>query len=338
MPLNQFIRLQYFNLPSRNVLSNLHSAPSRPHYLYQARRAIHLLHQIFDEREKKSITSIQQLNRIHKKEYPPASEVKLELYQEGQGTNMFLTEALTYLKPRSYLVEIRIPTTERPGGYRIDHFRDTATDQERKRYLKVGHKRKGRSKEGHILTDCNANYLGHVLSLAYKFLSFGSRFEFHLRQRSSTSASKAVDFALAHRPHLRPDVIKAAMPTGTTFLADPCWSEPKTRGRKPPSKKLTEWKTSETMWALELPAACRELHGTQTPKAIRQLGKWDPNRPGSLPPIALPPERYNDDPGEFPGWNLAPLEEILADDTEEKQDARSAEQRRRIRQERRGRY
>lgn len=95
--------------------------------------------------------------------------------------------------------------------------------------------------------------------------------EFHLHQRSKnteTSPSPTVDWALANCMHLRPDSILAAMPEGTTMLAEPATTDLSFKKKIP--KNLQE-ATSQVMWAVDNEAALKRA-SVMTPERMKKLG------------------------------------------------------------------
>ena len=231
-------------------------------------RAMHLLHNLFV-----GPSGYSQLALIRKRKCPSAEDVMLTLHETPSNKliTMKVSELLPRLKPRSYLTQTVAGTTETPATYRIKIFDDPAvkhvknTTPTSKKY----YKRRGRSKETHFTTDCSASHYSHRLKLAYAFLLEGSRMEFHIRQPSKDKVRTA-DWAMTNNVHLRPDVIQAAMPEGTTMLAHPATTDASLRYRIP-KKAGTK---SEIFWALENPAVLKKLK-LQTPDKIKKLGTWN---------------------------------------------------------------
>ena len=81
--------------------------------------------------------------------------------------------------------------------------------------------RDGNAREFHLKTDASSCHLAHVLSKAYQVLSFRNvdlrRVEFHVTMEEDFS----IEWALQNCPHLRPEMILAAMPPETMVLAPP---------------------------------------------------------------------------------------------------------------------
>ena len=94
--------------------------------------------------------------------------------------------------------------------------------------------------------------------------------EFHLHQKSKDRHNRTVDWALAHCLHLRPDSILAAMPEGTTTLAEPGTSDMSFKKKLP--KNIDQAK-SHLMWVLEHEEALNRGHAG-TPEHIKKLATW----------------------------------------------------------------
>ena len=248
--------------------------PSRGPLQPRATRALHLLHSLF------SSSDVEMLQHVRKKSYPTADEVSLKLLEKGkkEPTTMKLSEALARFEPLSYLVQTKVGTEETPGTYRFLKFNDPGLPSEKTKKSwppKGYYKRKGRSKETHLNTDCPASLLRHRIKLAYGFLMEGSRMEFHLRAKAVARA-ESVDSALRHHLHLRPDTLLAAMPPGTTMLALPATVQLPNRNPQDETK-LSVNKTSDVFWAMEYKPAL-ERFGVSTPPRIKALGTWQDHR------------------------------------------------------------
>ena len=216
------------------------------------------------------------LEHVRKKMYPAADQVSLKLLEKGKTTpiTVTLSEALARFEPFSYLVQTKPGTEETPGTYRFLKFNDPESNRNPKKKGPMSnkyYKRKGRSKETHLLTDCPAALLRHRLKLAYGFLLEGSRMEFHLRSKANARA-ESVDSALRNHLHLRPDTILAAMPPGTTMLAVPATTQPPDKELERESKFFAN-KTSDVFWALEYQPALKRLN-VVTPGWVKKLGTW----------------------------------------------------------------
>lgn len=255
------------------LLTVLRRAPRRTQL--QGSRAFHLLHNIFTDSNKEE--AARQLATVSKKAYPRADDVSLKLVdpQSDEVTTMTLSQALQRLEPLSYLAEAG------PGVYRIQSFPHPGPIKP-VIGIKGSHKpftRAGRGKEFHLTTSCTPQSLHGYLLLSYKFILEGTRMEFHLHQRSRKqkhqkhNPSPTVDWALAHCMHLRPDSILAAMPEGTTMVAEPAVTDLSYK-KKPP--KFQEAK-SQVMWALENEEALRRANVT-TPQKMKKVGKWSCSR------------------------------------------------------------
>ena len=233
-------------------------------------RAIHLIHSLF------SSADIQMLEHVRIKKYPSADEVSLKLLEKGKQTptTVKLSEALARFEPLSYLVQTKAGTEETPGTYKFLKFNDPALPQNQRKagpMSKRYYKRRGRSKETHLNTDCPPALLRHKIKLAYSFLLEGSRMEFHLRSKAAARA-ESVDSALRRHLHLRPDAILAAMPPGTTMLALPGTTQPPDKELERNSKLFAN-KTSDVFWAMENGPALKRLN-LHTSSKIKKLGTW----------------------------------------------------------------
>lgn len=229
----------------------------------------HLLHHLFTDDPVSSVSSARQLASIKGKDYPNVDKVSLRLLKEQSydAITMTLTEALQRLKPCSYLTQVETATETKPGVYRIRQFRDPGKQVPRKekenpRYYKGP----GRGKEVHLMTDCTS-YLSHWSLKAYKFLLEGSRMEIQLHQRSIDS-KESVDWALEHLPHLRPDAILAAMPEGTTMLAEPATTDLSYKQKPLSNADVTK---TTVMWAMENYEALKRAK-VNTRKSIKRIG------------------------------------------------------------------
>ena len=233
-------------------------------------RAIHLIHSLF------SSADVHMLEHVRIKKYPSADEVSLKLLEKGKQTptTVKLSEALARFEPFSYLVQTKAGTEETPGTYKFLKFNDPGLPQNKR---KVGpmskryYKRRGRSKETHLNTDCPPALLRHKMKLAYGFLLEGSRMEFHIRSKAE-ARGESVDSAFRRHLHLRPDAILAAMPPGTTMLALPGTTQPPDKELERKSKLFVN-KTSDVFWAMENGPALKRLN-LHTSSKIKELGTW----------------------------------------------------------------
>lgn len=122
--------------------------------------------------------------------------------------------------------------------------------------------RDGGAREVHLNTSAHPTYLKHVLSKAYHVLCFKDlrlrKVEFHVR----TEKSKGIEWALENCPHLRPEVILAAMPRGTKVLAPP----------------LADGET-KLMWALHFGHIPPEMQDKKTKgdKSAKGVGREEKN-------------------------------------------------------------
>ena len=126
-------------------------------------------------------------------------------------------EALRYIKPMTHLMKVdgeqiyRIAPLE-PPRLPLDDQGNSVEPRGRC---------KGGAHEIQLTTGCSSAYLESVLSGAYRVLSFKTvrrrRVEFHVTAEGGCT----VEWALENCPHLRPEIILAAMPAGTLVLAPP---------------------------------------------------------------------------------------------------------------------
>ncbi|CAF9917828.1 MAG: hypothetical protein ALECFALPRED_000377 [Alectoria fallacina] len=232
---------------------------------FQGSRAFHLIHNLFH-------VEPAVLGSVTRKTFPSAEEISLKLVERGSNkvATMTLSQALQRLKPRDYLAEAG------PEVYRIQTFPDPGPVKVLEESLTnsfVPWARAGRGKEFHLTTSCTPERLRHVLKVSYKFLLEGTRMEFHLHQKVKGQRHRTVDWALANSMHLRPDSILAAMPEGTTMLAEPAITDNSFKKRPP---KNFEEATSQVMWAVENGEVLKRADVT-TPESVKELGKWPKN-------------------------------------------------------------
>ena len=261
---------QSLGICSNNVHTLLRRAPG----LIQPRgsRALHLIHSLF------KLEDMCMLFQVKKKYYPKAEDLSLRLLERNSTPKeMKLSEAVALLQPCSYLTEHAAGTAENPGTYRILKFNDPEAGRDSVKKFdppKGYYKRSGRSKEFHFFTDCAAALLRHRLKAAYNFLLEGSRVEIHLRPRTTNDVA-AVDWALAHHLHLRPESILAAMPAGTTMLTELGTRELDAKSRKDRRRQIL--RISEVFWAMENTAALTRTKGS-TPQRIKNIATWNNHR------------------------------------------------------------
>lgn len=235
---------------------------------FQGSHAFHLVHTLFTTKLDKN--SAKALATVTKKRYPHAENLSLKLIhkESDEVLTMTLSQALQLLKPRSYLAEAE------PGTYRIQTFPEPRSiEVALSKALPRSYKpftRAGRGKEAHLTTTYTPQSLHHLLSTSYKYILEGTRMEFHLRQKSNNSKGRTVDWALANCMHLRPDSILAAMPEGTTMLAEPAVTDLSFKTKLP--KNLQE-QMSQVMWALENEKALQRA-GEGTSKRVKMLARW----------------------------------------------------------------
>ena len=257
------------------------STPAHSHF--QGCRAFHLIHNLFSANVNEH--SRTQLATVGRKTFPRALKVSLQLVDDKSNETITVTleQALQRLEPLSYLAEVK------PGLYRIQTFPDPGpvepVKQPAPRTNYKPYTRAGRGKEIHLTTSATPSYLRNALRISYKYILEGSRMEFHLHEKSERAKSKddpAIDWALAHCMHLRPDSILAAMPPGTTMLATPATTDLSFKKKLPRS---LHHKTSQVMWAMENAEALGRAK-VVTPNRIKKLGQW-PGKESSSDEVSL---------------------------------------------------
>lgn len=213
--------------------------------------------------------SAAQLATASRKTYPRANEVSLRLVdaKSHETVTITLEQALQRLEPLSYLAEAG------PGQYRIQTFPDPGPVKPVKQPEPwtnyKPYTRAGRGKEFHLTTTTAPSHLRNTLRISYKYILEGTRMEFHLHPKSKKD-DPSVDHALAHSMHLRPDSILAAMPPGTTMLAEPATTDLSFKKKLPRNLDLM---TSQVMWAMENAEALKRAK-VVTPKRVKKLGQW----------------------------------------------------------------
>ena len=222
-------------------------------------RCMHLIHQMMTK-----YPVLEQLDSIMKKNVPSSDQIYLRLYdiQDKDLGIMTLPEALERIEPHFHLSQrvsgsthyqirpLRLPTKEKLF----------ATEWEKGGRGNKAFARAGRSKDMPLKTVVTPSHLHQILSAAYEDLIRGARVEFRLGRRTcSSDRIKTLDWALINALHLRPDTILAAMPPGTTTLAQPCYVS----GRE-----------NVMMWALEYAPALKEARAS-TPAFVKRMGTWD---------------------------------------------------------------
>ena len=237
------------------------------HSQFQGSRAFHLVHNLFSAAVNDHSTA--QLASVKKKTYPGPDNLFLKLVEgkRNAAATMTLSQALQRLKPLSYL------DNTGPGRYRIQTLPDPGQILPiQKSPRQSSYKpwtRAGRGKELHLTSTCTPQNLRHLLTCSYKYLLEGSRIEFHLHQKTQDKQNRTPDWALEHCLHLRPDSILAAMPAGTTMLAEPATTD--MSFKKFPEK--FEHQKFHVMWAMENGQSLAKANAA-TPKHIKRLGQW----------------------------------------------------------------
>lgn len=218
-----------------------------------SRHGIHLLHAMFTQAGRESLAKIRNVD------LPLATCTSLNLF-DGKGKDlgtMTLSQALKHIKPGSHLTRLGSMS----GRYEIKSLSvsEATAPLPGSNTDPLKFKRAGRSKEFRLMPDSSAGFMkGMVLRKAYQFLLRGARIEIQLRDpKHKEFTLSAIRSILDENLHLRPDSILAAMPEGTTMLAEPC--------------TLAITGHSSLMWAMEHPASL-ELARVSTPKYIKRWG------------------------------------------------------------------
>ena len=174
------------------------------------RRQIHLVHEIW--------TMFPSGKLARCKEQKLTIQPKPFGLQTKSGKTITITsvkQVLEHIKPMTHLEKL-----DGENLYRVSSL-DPPPDVKKPtgEILEEPGRRDGGAREVHLKTNANSTYLKHVLSKAYEVLCFKNlklrKVEFHVR----TEKDKAIEWALENCPHLRPEVILAAMPLGTKVLA-----------------------------------------------------------------------------------------------------------------------
>ena len=178
-------------------------------------RQLHLVHEIFTNAPTGKLATCEKLNlEIQPKPFQLAT-------LSGLVTVNSVIEALGYIKPMTHLMKL-----DRQKIYQITALNPPPPleyekkSKSLKRFLKT-RRRDGDAHEIEFTTGCNSTNLEKALSNAYQMLARKSkharRVEFHLR----VVGNRSIEWALEKFPHLRPEMILAAMPEQTAVLAPP---------------------------------------------------------------------------------------------------------------------
>lgn len=179
-------------------------------------RTLHLLHQLFT---KKSFSK-SQIDHLRLRTLPKPSDIRTSLFdpETKKVQHLQLKKVIRLIKSGTYLAQSGFPND---STFRVYDLGMPESPNPSKKRLK----REGHGREIRLITICDAKYLRISLRRAHNFLQSGDRVEFHLRvtnNKGKEAKSQLIDATLHKRPDLRPDVILAAMPKGTTMLARPC--------------------------------------------------------------------------------------------------------------------
>ena len=175
-------------------------------------RHLHLVHEIFTKFPSGKLAACekQELN-IQPKPF------KI-LKPSGAITINSVKEALEHIVPMTHLTKVG-----REQTYQISKLDPTLStaDKQSGGIKETAGRRDGNAREIHLKTNASSPYLAHVLGKAYQVLSFKDRnlrrVEFHVNAEGDYS----IEWFLENCPHLRPEIILAAMPPGTMVLAPP---------------------------------------------------------------------------------------------------------------------
>ena len=201
-------------------------------------RRLHLVHEIFTKYPNGKLAACEKQNL--KVQPKPFTILK----PSGPVMVNSVEEALEHIEPMTHLTKA--------GGdqaYQISKLKPPppTVDKQSGGIKETAGCRDGNAREFHLKSKANSLHLAHVLSKAYQVLSFKTtdlrRVEFHVH----TEEGYSIDWLLENCPHLRPEMMLAAMPLETIVLAPPLVD----RGRK-------------LMWA---------LYRTQTPAEAREKEK-----------------------------------------------------------------
>ncbi|KAL8794058.1 MAG: hypothetical protein Q9195_003358 [Heterodermia aff. obscurata] len=176
-------------------------------------RRLHLFHEIYTEYPSGKLAACE------RQELDLQPKPFRIVTPSGLITVNSVIEAFKYVEPMTHLMKVDVDGEQ---IYRIASLETLAPPRSKLGNLteKPG-RRVGGAREIHIRTDCSSAYLRRVLSRAYQVLTFKTlvlrRVEFHVRVEGDYS----IEWALENCPHLRPEIILAAMPEQTAVLAPP---------------------------------------------------------------------------------------------------------------------
>ena len=178
---------------------------------YAPTRKLHLVHEMYTKG-----TPSHKLAHITEKTLPdPGTRFPITDIWGATLGEKTMSEALELLRPALHLRQIVL--ADKRSVYRIEKLKPPPV----KPNPEGKPKRAGEAKSLYLTTACGERDLKHKLSKAYEFLCRGWKVELHLRPRGGVDSWKSVDWALLNCIHLRPEVIFASMPKGTTMLVDP---------------------------------------------------------------------------------------------------------------------
>lgn len=224
-------------------------------------RGLHLLHHMFTKHP------IGFLAAVKKKPLPPAYKVSFHLLDiDGSDLGIVsLKDALLRIKPGTYLTEVDLPNGH--PQYQIK----TLTTPSSPPSLSHDPKKKKRKfqidvKKFHLTTQNSSAHLRYVLETSYEFLLKGERIEMRFQQKRHGPEHMTIDWALEHRPNLRPDTILRAMPEGTQMIAHPCIA--------PDLVKKAPKSAAHIQWAMEYEPSSERLYG-RAPNWMKKMGTWD---------------------------------------------------------------
>lgn len=175
-------------------------------------RHLHLVHEIFTKYPNGKLAACEKQNlNIQPKPFTICKP-------SGDVTVSNVKEALEHIEPMTHLTKVGGQQT-----YQISKLNPPppTPDKQPGGKQETAGCRDGNAREFHLKTNASSTYLAHVLSKAYQVLSFRNidlrRVEFHV----TTEDDFSIEWLLENCPHLRPEMILAAMPPETIVLAPP---------------------------------------------------------------------------------------------------------------------
>ena len=175
-------------------------------------RRLHLVHEIFTKYPNGKLAACEKQNlNIQPKPFRI-------LKPSGSVMVNNVKEALEHLEPTTHLTKAGGDQT-----YHVSKLKPPppTVDKQSGGIKETAGCRDGNAREFHLQSNANSLHLAHVLGKAYQVLSFKNidlrRVEFHVHMKEGLS----IEWFLENCPHLRPEMILAAMPPETIVLAPP---------------------------------------------------------------------------------------------------------------------